>query len=635
MKVDHHKIQAILKGARCFRVPLYQRKYQWEEKHLSSFWEDVSAKAAEVLDKDTKFEHYMGALILSPLESGIEVTPVDQVVDGQQRLTTFQIFLSALREVARQHNEQEIVKQVKCYLENPRQNKDKDPLTQFKLIPTSSDRKLIHDIIRLPFEEADRKYKDLYHGSRVPKSSHEPAFLAYFLFRKWIGEFVRHGPQDFEVPVEVDPVVPEEKDTEVLDKHCVGMRLDALLTALLERIKLVVITLGENDDAQVIFETLNSQGKPLLAMDLVRNNIFYRAERKKLPVEELYEEYWRPLDKPWWRDPAPNARPRRPRIDHFLAHVIVAESGRKISIHDLYAKYREFAVPKSKPRFPNVENELKLLERYAPIYLTLEGKEENGSGALTWLGIKLSTWQVTTIYPVALQMGKEEVDEAERLRIAHLLYSYLVRREICGLTMKNMNNISQSLAAHFLSEGISVDSLKRFFNDRMDSDSSKFPSDQEFRDGFLSRNAYSIHPTSRLVDILWELETVSRSKKSEKFSQPEGLWVEHVLPQTWTDEWPFQDGSTGQLDNDDQKSRDRNLVVNVFGNLSLLTSKLNGAVSNKSFAVKREEFDKHTMLYLNRWIVGYEQWTEREIKARGNHLANLAVKHWGGLESSP
>ncbi|MEY8841502.1 DUF262 domain-containing protein, partial [Cribrihabitans sp. XS_ASV171] len=109
---------------------------------------------------------------------------------------------------------------------------------------------------------------------------------------------------------------------------------------------LVVITLGESDDAQVIFETLNSKGEPLLAMDLVRNNIFHRAEKQKAKVETLYKKLWDPLDHPWWREPAPNARPTRPRLDHFLAHMLAAETGQKISIRELYAEYRDFAVPK-------------------------------------------------------------------------------------------------------------------------------------------------------------------------------------------------------------------------------------------------------------------------------------------------
>ena len=103
MNTDDYPVEVILKEARRFMVPLYQRKYQWADKRLLPFWEDVEAKADEVLNEDSKFQHYMGALILSPVGEAaqIGVTPKVQVVDGQQRLTTFQLFLAALREVAR------------------------------------------------------------------------------------------------------------------------------------------------------------------------------------------------------------------------------------------------------------------------------------------------------------------------------------------------------------------------------------------------------------------------------------------------------------------------------------------------------------------------------------------------------
>ena len=103
MDADDHPVEVVLKEARRFMVPLYQRKYQWGDERLAPFWEDVAAKAAEVLEGESKFEHYMGALILAPVDSGAKFafTPTVQVVDGQQRLTTFQLFLAALREVAR------------------------------------------------------------------------------------------------------------------------------------------------------------------------------------------------------------------------------------------------------------------------------------------------------------------------------------------------------------------------------------------------------------------------------------------------------------------------------------------------------------------------------------------------------
>ena len=96
MQADDHPVEVILKESRRFMVPLYQRKYQWADQRLFPFWEDVEAKANEVLEEQNKFQHYMGALILSPVgpAAQIAVTPKVQVVDGQQRLTTFQLFLA-------------------------------------------------------------------------------------------------------------------------------------------------------------------------------------------------------------------------------------------------------------------------------------------------------------------------------------------------------------------------------------------------------------------------------------------------------------------------------------------------------------------------------------------------------------
>ena len=305
MDADDHKVEVVLKEARRFMVPLYQRKYQWGDDRLWPFWEDVTAKAAEVLDGSSKFEHYMGALILSPVDSGsqIGITPTVQVVDGQQRLTTFQIFLAALREVARSYGNEELIGHVDGYLKNTMKSKDTDPLTRFKLMPTPSDRELIHDIIDMTSKEADAKYHYLYRGGWVPRNRPQKAFRAYYLFREWIKEFALYGHQDLEESEEEALKQPEEVEPTSAGNN-IREHLEALLTALLDRLKLVVITLGENDDAQVIFETLNSKGEPLLAMDLVRNNIFHRAEKQGAIVEELYKKLWDPLDDSWWRESA-------------------------------------------------------------------------------------------------------------------------------------------------------------------------------------------------------------------------------------------------------------------------------------------------------------------------------------------
>lgn len=628
MQTDDFPVEIILAESRRFMVPLYQRKYQWGDERLNPFWDDVEAKATEVLEGNSRFQHYMGALILSPLGEGsqIGVTPRVQIVDGQQRLTTFQLFLAALREIARQHKLPDIMEQVNGYLFNVPRSKDTDPLVRFKLTPTPSDREVFHDIVEKEYPRVRAKYHQYYWGGGIPKNTPIRALRAYVLFRQLISQFALTGPSDANRETEDDE---DAQPTDGAPLEVIEHRLDALLRAVLAQMKLVVITLGEGDDAQVIFETLNSKGQPLLAMDLVRNNIFYRAEKQSAATDELYKELWDPFDANWWKENAPNARPMRPRIDHFLAHVLAAETGNAIAMRELYSEYRAFAAPRGKPRFPNVEDELKLLQRHAPIYETLEGrKDENPT--MAWLGRKLATWQVTTAYPVMLQVAVAGLATEEQDRIGRLIYSYIVRRAVYDLTNKNLNKLFQAVSQRFYEEGPSYEVLRSFFLSRS-GESSRFPTDEEFKRGILTKPVYQLAPGDRNKDILWELELASRSKFAETVSKPGGLWTEHVMPVAWTEDWPFAHGDFVTRGSGDPRAEERNRLLHTLGNLTLITGGLNISSGNKGFLQKREKFEEHTSLFLNKWFTKQDAWTETDIKKRGEHLAEKALMIWPGL----
>lgn len=641
MDADDYAVETVLAEGRRFLVPLYQRKYQWGDERLTPFWEDVLSKATEVLEDNCKFQHYMGALILAPLDDGkpqIGITPRVQVVDGQQRLTTFQLFLAALREVARDHKAEDTVEQIQGYLFNQPRAKDNDPLTRFKLTPTPSDREVFHQILELEYKQVRwGKLSRYYWGNSVPKNTDFRSLRAYELFRQWIVEFVQNGPLDWEPETEeaegdaveeIEVTVDQSQSTNALAKE----RLEALLSALLEQMKLVVIELGEGDDAQVIFETLNSKGEPLLAMDLVRNNIFQRAEKQSLQIESLYNALWGPFDEPWWKQDAPFARPSRPRIDHFLAHVLAAETGGSIAMRELYAEYRAFTVPRGKPRFANVVDELGMLQRHAPIYRTLEGIA-NENPTMSWLGRKLAAWQVTTIYPIAFQIAASGLSQNEQDETAKLLYSYLVRRAISDLTGKNLNKLFSAIAQHFHQTAPSYSNLVDFFRTRK-GESSRFPTDAEFKHAIINRPAYVLAPGERNKDILWELEKASRGKFSEKIERPGGLWTEHVLPVSWDEDWPFADEEFADRSSGDPRASERNVLLHSLGNLTLMTGGLNISSGNESFAEKQKKYEEHTMLFLNKWFAKKGKWDEADIRERGAHFAELAVGIWQGIENA-
>jgi len=627
MDADDHQVEVILSEGRRFMVPLYQRKYQWADNRLEPFWEDVESKAKEVLEGDSKFEHYMGALILAPIgeRERIGVTPRVQVVDGQQRLTTFQLLLAAIREVARALECDEIIPYVEDYIFNKLKSKDFDPLTKFKLTPTPSDRQVFHDILEHEHPKIYRKYSKFYIGSRVPKNTPYRALRAYQLFFNWTKDFALFGSAEKQEQEE------RLDNSNPIEKEIIEQRLESLLRAILNKMKLVVITLGEEDDAQVIFETLNSKGEPLLAMDLVRNNIFYRAEKEGASAEALYKELWDPFDEDWWRVDAPNARPKRPRIDHFLSHVLGAQTGEKISVRELYSEYRAFVLPKGRPRFAEVETELRLLHDYAPVYQTLELRDKETYPDLAWLGEKLSIWQITTVYPVIFQLAKSKIDPVQRNELAKLIYSFIVRRALCGLTAKNLNQVFQSLGAYFIINGVSLDSFRDFFFSRT-GESTRFPSDEEFKAALLSKPVYLLAPGNRIKDVLWELELKSRSGFAEKSAKPQGLQTEHVLPVTWTEEWPFSDGVWVETWADDPKATKRNQLKHTLGNLTLITGGLNGSSSNKSFSKKKIKYEEHTALFLNKWFSKHNDWNEEKIEERGKYFATSACEIWSRIE---
>ncbi|WP_430419349.1 DUF262 domain-containing protein [Phenylobacterium sp.] len=635
MDAKDHAVISVLGDQRRFMVPIFQRQYSWREQRLRPFWEDVLAKAEETLQAAPKFKHYMGALILAPGGQGyvVGVTPRVQVIDGQQRLTTFQLFLAALREVGDNLGFQEVREAVGNYLFNRPMTGDVDEDARFKLVPTPEDRVVFKEIVDGGWKQVRKARPSIFYQNGNLKAGQAPnSVRAFDFFTICIRQYVLFGPpQDDEINL-LTP--PDDEDTQ-------RRRISALLEALLNHLKLVVITLDESDDAQVIFETLNSRGEPLLAMDLVRNNIFHRAQAQGEKAEELFLTKWRPLDGPFWKDDAPRAKPRRPRIDHFLSHALTAQTGEEVSLRELYAEYRAFARPKGAPRFATVEGELDALLHYAPIYRALEGlpdkAAEEPDANLLALGRKLATWEVGTAYPLVFCVAGADIAAEEKAAIYRLIYSYIVRRAICGLTAKNLNKNFQRIVSHLLTHGVSSASFAASLVEQT-GPTVRFPDDAEVKLAVKTVPIYrNILRSERLQDMLWEMEQARRTKFSVATPRPDSMSIEHVLPQGWTSNWPLPDGRDAPADKltgADQAMLDaisaRERLVHTLGNLTLVTVPANSVASNSAFDIKRTWLQK-SLLALNLEILQRPSWDETEIEARAANLGDLAVQIWPGI----
>jgi hypothetical protein len=264
-------------------------------------------------------------------------------------------------------------------------------------------------------------------------------------------------------------------------------------------------------------------------------------------------------------------------------------------MRELYAEYRAFARPKGKERFDSVASELIALTQFVPVYKGLEGQETEDAD-LRWIGEKLAAWEVTTAYPAIFQIEISTPRAPERRQMYEIIYSYIVRRAVCLLGAKNLNNVFQKVVGSFLKGGATISTLTDALLEQGGS-AGRFPTDEEFRSAILETAIYGRLNNPRLGDVLWELELASRSTKMEDVARPAGLWVEHVMPQSWSENWPLPTGLELPNYSSDPEvvsliSR-RQRLINTLGNLTLTTSGLNIWLSNETFDAKREKLEEY------------------------------------------
>lgn len=591
-------------------VPIYQRTYEWTpERQIDTLMDYVEAKAeARLANEPARFLHYMGALLLIP-RSGFVFgrIPVFDIVDGQQRITTFQIALAALRDLALERGEQSIADQIRPLLFNLDEASMVDKKTErFKLEPTRLDRQIFRDLLAKPLTELKEAYAEYFtQAGNLRKSGVSPPkpLVAWWYVRERAAEFV------------------EEAGTP-------GLRLRALLEALLQDMHLIVITLAETDDAQVIFETLNFGGEPLAAMDLVRNDVFHRAARNNEDIEDLMDTGWAMFETSFWKERATQGRITKPRMDFFLANALAAETGKETLLNELYAAYKRYSTDR---KYPNVEAELQVLRKHAPTYQALVSSEP---GPMARLARALEVFDMRTAYPLVLALNVATSDEQTRGAVYRLIESYIVRRAICGLTPKNYNTIFLRLATIAREKMGSLEALGSAFAEYSGS-SNLFPSDQDLRQAFETKQAYQNMPRPRIWYILRELEFVSRDKYDEVEGLKPDLEIEHILPQTWCEHWPLPDGSKAPPDliyslSDKQRAfvERRQSLIHVLGNLTLLTKPANLEVYNYAFEPEKKSRLRASLLRINQDVATETSWDEDAIIRRAQRLAELAIKIW-------
>lgn len=604
MQVGTLAVQHLFEKDVLYLVPLYQRPYVWnEEDQWQPLWEDFRRIAETMLAGKQPRAHFLGASVQDrpPVPPGQIETRL--LIDGQQRLTTLQLFLKAF-DHALDHEQDDRYRRAIEKLVRNNHPLSTQAYESFKVWPTNADRSDFEAVM----DAADRATVLKHYGkSRDTSAVGRTIPDAYLYFQRAVAAWLTD-----------DGATTRDA------------RIAALYSAVRDNARLVVIDLDEKDDAQLIFETLNARGTPLLAADLVKNSLLNELQKEGGNPEFAYQKYWQHFDADgaFWRTETGRGHAKRARIETFLQHALTLVSGEEVAAGHLYTAYRDYA--KSPNAGPAVAR-LEAFRRYGNIFKAFYSNQTNPRIAMFFE--RIATMDIGTVYPFLLKLFDVLEGQVDGL-IATLEHveSYLVRRMVCRLSTRGYNRLFVELALCLDGDATQIPNRVRAALAGGTAEFDRWPDDSEFAKAWAENPLYENLTRPRLRLILEALESAMRDKFSESKEVPKNLTVEHVMPQTWEEHWPLPNKESSLA----EKTR-RNALIHTIGNLTLLNDKLNPVQSNKPWIDKSEPENgkraalaQHSVLHMNKALVDHypSKWDEGDILERATSLQAYACDLW-------
>lgn len=568
MKTENHSINDVLaKNATSFFIPPFQRAYAWGKPEIERYFNDISRIIESHLDpkQHDKLEHFFGTLVIKEEKAGFANKSV--VVDGQQRLTTTLLFLIALRDT-----ETDPIK--------------RDFITQNYLINNSS---TFQDKIKLKQVTKDwDAYKAL-----VNESQPNPGVLnnAYELLKRLIKEKKRINPEiDFE--------------------HFI---------IAIQRMNVAVIFLDERpfkgEDPQIIFETLNSLGKPLTLSDLVRNFVLLNMESKN--QSDIYEKIWHPKIEEVLLDNTSKFFRDYLQYKTSSSLKVVSDNNTK----ELYQQFKDFVETTFNDHNDFIKDIVRFVKCYKWIttednYDSISNNNYNNTVIKELLRNIFHDIKAEAFKPFVLglleyhQYTTNNIRLSDEILISTLttIRTYLIRRRVLGLTQgENKNIVLLCKRIENIAKGnISMLELLTSMSYRL-----RLPNDSEMSLNLVTMNFYeNLKQYSKL--ILGKIEE-HNSKVSVDFRYSK-ITIEHIMPQKLNDSWRVDLGENFE-------EIHKNYLHNI-GNLIL--TEFNSEIGNKSFEEKKSKLETSSLNY-RLDIIKREIWNEQSIKEHQSNMINWFI----------
>ena len=630
MKTDKITVTDLFEKQRRYLIPLFQRGYVWTlEGQWKPLWQDV-VNQTEVLRLHNPAmnrqprRHFLGAIVLVEGNMGVRHVPVSEVIDGQQRITTLQVMLVAFRDVVAGLANAFLTARLQRQTEN--QGPLHDNAEQLKVWPTNAYREDFKAVVAAGSPEAlEQLYPSRRRKYQRKADPRPPLIEAYLFFWDAISTHLRQSDEG-EMSAPAAPINLE--------------RAERLSDAITNHVQLVEILLENEDDPQIIFETLNARGEPLQPSDLIRNFVFLYATRHNENVDEIYSEYWNEFDEGlikvgysagerFWKQPERQGRLKTNRLDLLVFHYLTYKTESEIKLGHIFQEFRDWWNSSTSDRI--VAEELRTLRQSADVFRSLV--EPDRSSRFGVFAARLRDLDTTTIYPLILFLTakRDEMPEGEFDGMLDDLESYLVRRAVCNLTPKNYNRTFLSILQALRSDTVPSRAALRRVMLGMQGDSVVWPDDDQFRRHWMNAPMYSQLGSTKTRMVLEAIDLGLQTPRQERLHIDDLLTIEHVLPQQGNAvDWPlppvFVDG---KFDWEAHNRHER--ILHCVGNLTLLTQALNSSVSNGPFLQKKAAITLQSRLQLNAYFQRLPDgatWNEEAIVNRATSLFEVARGIW-------
>jgi uncharacterized protein with ParB-like and HNH nuclease domain len=550
--MDARKTQffKVLDGRKQFTIPIYQRTYSWEITQCKQLWDDI----VKVSKDDENVGHFIGSIVF--IEEGeylsSDITHL-HLIDGQQRLTTILLLVSALGDAVEQKGKSEGLSKTK--IQNTFLfNVDEEEENHYKLILTQSDKDTLINILE---------------GLELSEKSSRNLVTNFEFFKEQISNS------------EID--------------------LDAIYKGILKLIT-VEISLGKDDDAQSIFESLNSTGLELSQADLIRNYVLMGLERQE--QTRIYKNYWFKIEEGFGHSEGTDI------FDRFMRDYLTIKTHNLVNEKEVYTIFKKIFYNKEK-----TEELVKDIHYYSKFFTILSFGETKDKEIKEKIQ-NINNLPAIVAYPFLLQVysdyDKKEISREVLLEILDLVESYVFRRQICAIASSSLNKTFARLYDVIKKEDY-LTSFKAGLS-LMD-DYRRFPNDDEFQDMFQVRNVYNFKSRKFLFRKLENFERKERVNTEE-------YTLEHIMP---------QNASVPQVWRDELGENWREVHETYLHKVGNLTwTGYNPELSDKSFKEKQnmEGGFKNSPILLNDSLRTLEIWNEVEIKKRSKLLADKALKIW-------